>query len=74
MEVCAEAVASEARKARQIKRLVAEAVDDLIGWSVVEAVPPSPMLRRAGEATHDFAISNHLARTPFNPERNFVEN
>src|SRR5437660_10086287 len=30
VEVCAEAVASEARKARQIKRLVAEAVDDLI--------------------------------------------
>ena len=27
------------------------------------------MLRRAGEATHDLAISNHLARTPFNLER-----
>jgi hypothetical protein len=35
--VCAEAVASEAREARQIKRLVAEAVDDLIRWSVVAA-------------------------------------
>ena len=32
VEVCAEAVASEARKARQIKRLVAEAVDDLIRY------------------------------------------
>jgi hypothetical protein len=30
MGVCAEAVASEARKAREIKRLVDEAVDDLI--------------------------------------------
>jgi hypothetical protein len=35
---CPEAVASEARKARQIKRFVAEAVDDLIRWSVVESV------------------------------------
>ena len=33
VDVCPEAVASEARKARQIKRLVAEAVDDLIRWS-----------------------------------------
>jgi hypothetical protein len=47
---CPEAVASEARKARQIKRLVAEAVDDLIRWSVVEALPPSPSLRQAKEA------------------------
>jgi hypothetical protein len=31
-------VASEAREARQIKRLVAEAVDNLMRWSVVEAV------------------------------------
>src|SRR6266853_1898467 len=46
----AEAVASEARKARQIKRFVAEAVDDLIRWSVVEALPPSPSLRQAKEA------------------------
>ena len=46
VDVCPEAVASEARNARQIKRLVAEAVDDLIRWSVVEAVPPSPNLRR----------------------------
>jgi hypothetical protein len=46
----AEAVVSEARKARQIKRFVAEAVDDLIRWSVVEAVPPSPSLRQAKEA------------------------
>ena len=43
---CPEAVASQASEARQIKRLVAEAVDDLITWSVVEAVPPSPSLRR----------------------------
>jgi hypothetical protein len=35
---CPEAVASEAREARQIKRLVAEAVDNLMRWSVVEAV------------------------------------
>jgi hypothetical protein len=41
VDVCPEAVASEARTARQIKRLVAEAVDDLIRWSVVEALPPS---------------------------------
>jgi hypothetical protein len=47
---CAEAVASEARKARQIKRFVAEVVDDLIKWSVVEALPPSPSLRQAKEA------------------------
>jgi len=47
VDVCAEAVASEAR---QIKRLVAEAVDDLITWSVVEALPPSPSLRQAKEA------------------------
>ena len=46
VDVCAEAVASEASKARQIKRFVAEAVDDLITWNVVEAVPPSPNLRR----------------------------
>ena len=46
VEVCAEAVASEARKVRQIKRLV----DDLIRWSVVEALPPSPSLRQAKEA------------------------
>jgi hypothetical protein len=43
-------VASETRKARQIKRFVAEVVDDLIRWSVVEAVPPSPSLRQAKEA------------------------
>ena len=50
---CPEAVASEARKARQINRLVAEAADDLIRWSVgcgVEALPPSPSLRQAKEA------------------------
>jgi hypothetical protein len=48
--ICPEAVASQASEARQIKRLVAEAVDDLITWSVVEAVPPSPSLRQAKEA------------------------
>jgi hypothetical protein len=32
VEVCDEAVANEARKARQIKRLVAEAVDVLIRY------------------------------------------
>jgi hypothetical protein len=68
VDVCPEAVAIEARKARQINTcsrlavsrrlncvgsghggtapwlqlgLVAEAVDDLIRWSVVEALPPS---------------------------------
>jgi len=50
VDVCAEAVASEASEARQIKRLVAEAVDDLIRWSVVEALPPSPSPRQAKEA------------------------
>jgi hypothetical protein len=50
VDVCPEAVASEARKARQIKRFVAEVVDDLIRWSVVEALPPSPSLRQAKEA------------------------
>jgi uncharacterized Fe-S cluster-containing MiaB family protein len=35
---CAEAVASELRKAREIKRFVTETVDNLIRWSVVEAV------------------------------------
>ena len=35
---CPEAVASEASKARQNKRLAAEAVVNLIRWSVVEAL------------------------------------
>jgi hypothetical protein len=79
VDVCPEAVASEASEARQIKRLVAEAVDDLIRWSVVEAVPPSIARATYGgpvEAIHNsqIRISNRRAGAlPLDQDSNLVE-
>jgi hypothetical protein len=106
VDVCPEAVASEASEARQINTcsrlavsrrlncvgsghggtapwlelgLVAEAVDDLIRWSVVEAVPPSVARATYGgprEAIHDsqIRISNRRAGAlPLVHDSNLVE-
>jgi len=60
---------------------VAEAVDDLIRWSVVEALPPSPSLRQAKEALSRRSDSRCLIcdlESPHRPaslvqDSNFVE-